>query len=118
MKIGSDFFIDGEKVRQNERYILWDNRILKNLTVSNTRLHKGMATNGHSHEGLEEVYIFTLGQGVMQVDKELIAVKAGDIVSIPAGSFHKVCAGADTALQFVAIFQAYNRDQLTPNPQA
>ena len=109
MKIGSNFYIEGDVVREGPPYRLKDNRTLKNLVVSSTYLMPGLSTRGHSHEGLEEVYIFTDGEGVIQVDKELYGVSAGSVVVIPAGAFHKVCASDGGHLGFLAIFQAYDR---------
>lgn len=118
MKIGTEFSIEGEIVKQDDRYTVLDNTFLKNLTVSMTSLARERSTTGHKHEGLEEVYIFTHGSGVMHIDAELIAVTEGDVVSVPAGAFHKVCAGSKGSLDFIAIFQKYDREKLTESKEA
>ena len=113
MKIASGFFIKGgEVVKADERYTVKDHTYLKNLTVSHTCLNPDRSTNGHKHEGLEEVYVFTVGHGTMFIDAEPISVGAGDVVSVPAGAFHKVSAGS-SGIQFIAIFQKYDREKLT-----
>lgn len=109
MKIGEHYRVFGERVRDADEYQLDDNRSLKNLVVSHTRLYKRKATRGHSHDGLEEVYIFTNGQGTIQIDKDLIPVQAGDLVAIPAGAFHRVVSSTTNELEFIAIFQSYER---------
>lgn len=110
MIVGKDYsLINAELMRSNDQYKLWDNKLLKNLTVSETRLNAGRSTNGHKHEGKEEVYIFTNGMGAILIDSQLLAVKAGDVISIPAGAFHKVVAGATQELWFLSIFEAYQR---------
>ena len=79
-----------------------------NLIVSKTILHEGKETGGHNHKGQEEVYIFTEGSGVMQIDDEKFLVTKGDIVLIPDGAFHKVYNTsnykANNPLIFVCVF--------------
>lgn len=113
MKIGTTSWLYGAKVvKEDERYMVRDDTFLKNLTVSSTQLNPNKQTTGHKHDGLEEVYIFTHGSGAMLIDAELIVVEQGDIVCVPAGAFHKVAAGY-SGLQFIAIFQKYDREKLT-----
>ncbi len=108
--------IDGMVIRDNETYIVEDNRFLKNMVVSKTTLHPGKDTSGHSHPGLEEVYFFKKGSGVMQLDEEFIDVSEGDIVLIPDGAFHKVYNSkhpegwSQHSLEFVCVFQSYERE--------
>lgn len=108
--------IDGVVIRNNETYIVEDNRFLKNMVLSKTTLHPGKDTSGHSHPGLEEVYFFKRGSGVMQLGEEFIEVSEGDIVLIPDGVFHKVYNSKfpDTwskkLLEFVCVFQSYERE--------
>ena len=81
---------DSKIIKQNETYTLIDNTNLNGLIVSKTVLHPGKATGGHNHSGQEEVYIFTKGEGRMVVGSKTYNVKAGDIVLIPDGDFHRV----------------------------
>jgi len=104
----------GEVKRDNEVYVVVDNTFLQNLTVSQTTLHPGQSTQGHSHDGLDEVYIFISGQGRMELDDALLEVKAGDMVLIPGGTFHRVHQGMDIPskdLIFTCIFQQYEREE-------
>ena len=77
-------------VKNDERYIVKDNTILKNLVLSSTALNAGKATSGHTHKGQEEIYFFIHGEGEMVVDKERFPVEKGDVVLIPDGAFHQV----------------------------
>lgn len=108
MKIGEAFNINGETIRDNNQYRLIDNRELKNLVVSQTHLYPSMSTNGHAHAGVEEVYVFTWGGGLMEVGDATIQVHTGSVVVIPDGLFHRVHAGL-SGLKFLAIFQKYER---------
>ena len=95
--------IGGEVIKDNETYILKDNKLLNNLVLSSTQLHPGQTTRGHKHEGQEEVYYFVKGAGTMWLDEKEISVKAGDVVLIEDGVHHKVSCGPD-GLYFVCVF--------------
>lgn len=113
----------GRRIKEDERYTVTDVNTLQNLTVSETVLYAGKGTSGHHHDGLEEVYIFTSGNGVMILGEpsELkdseedffkpheLSVAAGDTVCVPSGWFHKVINNGSENLVFTAIFQKYER---------
>ena len=102
--------IAGEIIRDTEVYQVIDNKFLNNLTLSKTILYPTQKTSGHGHEGLEEVYFFKTGTGIMKLDDAEFPVMAGDIVLIPAGAFHQVFNNmADEDLEFVCVFQSYTR---------
>lgn len=106
--------IEGEIIRDTNEYRVIDNNFLTNLTLSKTILYPLERTSGHSHEGLEEVYFFISGDGRMQLDHEntetMLSVRAGDIVLIPAGAYHRVYNDMlDEDLEFVCVFQRYER---------
>lgn len=95
--------IGGEVAKQDERYTVKDNTHLNNLVVSSTDLHAKMSTSGHSHAGQEEVYYFVKGSGKMELDDKTFTVKAGDVVLIEDGVFHRVHAGP-RGVYFVCVF--------------
>tara|TARA_R100000734_G_C3304317_1_gene94834 strand:- start:2 stop:331 length:330 start_codon:yes stop_codon:yes gene_type:complete len=97
--------IQGEVVKDNETYLLKDNKALNNLILSSTRLKPYRQTRGHSHEGKEEVYYFVEGEGVMLLGDETFHVKEGDVVLIPDGAFHQVDNPTDKDLYFVCVFE-------------
>ena len=99
--------IGGEIVKDNETYILKDNKTLKNLVLSSTKLYKGQSTRGHRHAGQEEVYFFVQGTGQMVVgdeDTEPFSVGPGDIILIPDGAFHRVINNGEMNLTFNCVF--------------
>lgn len=97
--------IGGEVIKDNETYVLKDNKLLKNLVVSSTFLRAGQSTRGHKHEGQEEVYYFVSGKGTMELDDETFKVEAGSVVLIEDGVFHRVHNTSDDgALYFVCVF--------------
>jgi oxalate decarboxylase/phosphoglucose isomerase-like protein (cupin superfamily) len=99
--------IGGEIVKDNETYLLKDNKTLKNLVLSSTKLYRGQQTRGHRHPGQEEVYFFVQGYGKMIVGEETdepFKVGAGDIVLIPDGAFHRVINDGEMHLLFNCVF--------------
>ena len=95
--------IGGEVVKEDDRYVVKDNKTLNNLVVSSTQLYAGKSTSGHSHKGQEEVYYFVQGSGRMELDEESISVRAGDVVLIEDCVFHRVHAGP-RGCYFVCVF--------------
>ena len=95
--------IGGEVVKDNETYLLKDNKLLNNLVLSSTDLKPNMSTRGHKHEGQEEVYYFVKGNGTMDIDDTTFNVAHGDVILIEDGVFHRVHAG-DTGCYFVCVF--------------
>ncbi len=97
--------IGGEVVKDNETYLLKDNKTLNNLVLSSTDLKPGQSTRGHSHAGQEEVYYFVSGVGEMEINDQKFNVQGGDVVLIPDGAFHRVHNGSKSnTLYFVCVF--------------
>ena len=92
--------------KKDERYAVLDNDELNILVPSITVLQPGKETNGHTHSDpqQEEVYVFTKGTGLMQIEDETFAVKPGDTIPVPANKFHKVYNTDIQPLIFSAIF--------------
>lgn len=109
MKIEGNFEVGGEIVKQDERYVVRDNKTLKNLVLSSTRLNSGKETTGHRHEGQEEVYMFIEGTGEMLLNENRFPVKAGDVVLIEDGVFHRVYNTSEQDLYFVCVFDGKRR---------
>ena len=95
--------IGGTIAKEDERYTVVDNTTLNGLVVSSTRLHKNQSTSGHSHAGQEEVYHFITGWGKMELDDETYDIRAGDMVLIPDGAYHRVHA-AGQGMYFICVF--------------
>ena len=95
-------------VKSSSRYEVYD-LSLENLVISMTVLHEDESTVGHSHNDAEEVYLFVEGNGEIQLDergKEDVA--SGDIIMIPAGTFHRVFNKGKGDLRFISVFEKYH----------
>lgn len=94
-------------IRDNEVYKVYDLPGLEDIETSLTELRPHKSTTGHSHDEVDEVYIFINGEGKMEVGKKTIKVKSGDIVPVKAGNFHRVHNQGKKTLSFWAIFEKY-----------
>lgn len=94
-------------IRDNEVYKVYDLPGLEDIETSLTELRPHKSTTGHSHDEVDEVYIFINGEGTMEVGKRTIKVKSGDIVPVKAGDFHQVHNQEKKILSFWAIFEKY-----------
>ena len=72
--------IGGTVIKDTDVYTLKDNAFGNNLVLSSTFLRANQFTNGHTHEGKEEVYFFVKGHGEMQIDGDRFKVEKGDVV--------------------------------------
>ncbi len=94
-------------IRDNEIYKVYDLSELEDLEISLTELHSNKSTKGHSHDEVDEVYVFIQGEGEMEIGEKIIKVKAGDMVPVKAGKFHRVHNKGKENLNFWAIFEKY-----------
>lgn len=67
-----------------------------------TRLEKGGTVIRHHHQVSEEIYIFTEGRCVMQVDGTPIHAAPGTVVAIHPGEHHEILPSAE-AVTFYAL---------------
>jgi mannose-6-phosphate isomerase-like protein (cupin superfamily) len=101
----SIYNVGGEVVKDNETYVLKDNKTLNNLVLSSTELKPNQSTRGHSHPGQEEVYYFISGTGSMELGEDKFNVQGGDVVLVPDGVFHRVHNHSiATPFYFVCVF--------------
>lgn len=103
--------VDG-MVRTNETYTVIDNLDLQKLVLSKVVLHTGKQTTGHSHSGVEEVYVFQHGEGKMLVGDALHDVRGGDIVTVEDGLFHRVINTGIADLVWVSVYNASDNETI------
>lgn len=97
--------IEGDVVKDDDTYLIKDNKTLNNLVLSSTDLKPGKSTRGHSHPGQEEIYYFVSGTGEMELGDQKFNVQGSDVVIVPDGAFHRVHNTAKhSTLYFVCVF--------------
>ena len=79
-------------------------------SLAEALLESGQATRRHYHARSEEIYLVTVGGGVLEVDGERADVRAGDAIVIPPGSWHELVAGADGVRLLCMCVPPYSHD--------
>jgi mannose-6-phosphate isomerase-like protein (cupin superfamily) len=59
-------------------------------SLAEATLEPDQATERHYHRATEEIYLVTKGSGLMEVDGETRAVRPGDAILIPPGTWHSL----------------------------
>ncbi|MDP3697232.1 MAG: cupin domain-containing protein [Candidatus Taylorbacteria bacterium] len=96
-------------IRDNDIYKVYDLPTLEHLQVSLTELNPQKSTIGHSHDNVDEVYVFIDGLGTMEIGNRTENVKGGDLVLVPRRDFHRVHNKGGNNLNFWTIFEKYER---------
>ena len=99
-------FRDARLAKRDERYIVCDKPLGKNLVLSITILHAGKQTSGHSHP-VGEVYFFVEGEGEIELNGKRMEVRSRDVVAIKPDEFHRVYNTSHKDLIFVCAFERY-----------
>lgn len=74
------------------------------LSVARARVEPGVTTRWHWLEDIEERYLILEGVGRVEVgNEEPRTVRAGDLVSIPAGCRQRITNTGDDDLLFLAL---------------
>lgn len=71
------------------------------LTCGHTTVYPTGSTTGHAHDGMEEIYFFISGEGIMVVGEDEFPVKAGDCLYVPPGEYHTTIQTGIMPLVFV-----------------
>ena len=76
--------------------------------IALTAFGKGEEVEAHSHQTMDEHYIFRFGEGVMTVDGVAYPCHAGNYVMVPCGASHSLRAVSD--MEFITIGVAYDKN--------
>jgi mannose-6-phosphate isomerase-like protein (cupin superfamily) len=95
---------EGDEIRRDVFMLLnpedsASGRLQSGITI----VYPGCRTKGHDHADREEVYFFTKGRGIMEVDGEKWEVKEGDTFYVYPGPFHTTHNPNDVPLEFFWI---------------
>ena len=73
-----------------DTYFLIDpkNSPSQKLKMGHTTIYATGKTTGHAHGDMEEVYFVVSGEGLMEIGKEKLPIKAGDAFYVPPGEYH------------------------------
>ena len=95
---------EGDRIRRDVFMLLNpEDSASGRIQVGITIVYPGCSTKGHAHPGVEEVYYFLRGRGVMGADGQEWDVKAGDAYYVCPGPFHTTRNPFDAPLEFFWI---------------
>jgi mannose-6-phosphate isomerase-like protein (cupin superfamily) len=83
---------------------------VRSVSLAEATLEAGTATVRHHHRVSEEIYYLVEGSGVMELDGEVAAVRAGDAILIPPGAWHQIRAGDAGPLRLLCACAPPYRD--------
>ena len=75
------------------------------VVMSTSERPPGEEVASHKHQ-CGEIFVVTGGRARFTVDGEVIIASVGDMVAVPAGSWHGFCSEGDEELRLVAAFDA------------
>ncbi len=83
-----------------------------NQSLAEATVPPGGQTQAHFHRTTEELYFFTAGRGRMQLGDEELDVGAGDCVTIPPGTEHKLwnASGAEPLVLLCCCAPPYSHE--------
>jgi len=79
------------------------------MTVGRCFINPGKANPRHFHTNCDEVLYVLRGNIEHTVDDDAFRMSAGDIVSIPSGSYHNARNVGDDVAEFVICFNTADR---------
>ena len=96
---------DGSEIRE---LLAHRNSQICHQSLAEARLPVNGSTQAHYHVRAEEIYFITAGEGRMQIEDEVRAVKTGDAIAIPPGSRHRLWnTGGETMTLLCCCAPAY-----------
>ncbi len=76
----------------------------ENVSIARARVPSGVTTTWHRLQDVEERYLITSGQGLVEIgDLQPASVSNGDVVLIPAGTRQRITNIGEVDLIFYAI---------------
>lgn len=73
-------------------------------------IQPGKQGDEHEHDGAEQVFYFTKGNGQMKLDGKHHDIKDGDAVHVPPGCMHQTINNSNDWLELLIITARLNKD--------
>ena len=86
------------------RQLVWERNSPDSLvTITRVTMEPGAASQRHSHQRSEQIWIIEQGEGVLLLAEKTETLRAGDIVRTPAGAVHGISNNATRPLVYLAV---------------
>lgn len=96
----------GESFTSEQLFIveMWNSPEDNNVSIARARVEPGVTTASHYLADVDERYVISSGNGIVEVSGLVpVEVSAGDVVIIPAGATQRISNVGDTDLTFYCI---------------
>jgi len=80
------------------------------LTLGRVVIRKGCSNPRHAHRNCEEVLYLLAGELDHTFDDQVIRMKPGDTLTVPAGVFHNATSVGDTDADMIVAYNSAHRD--------
>ncbi len=97
-------FRDSKIIKADDRYLMCEKMMGKNLTLSITFLHPEKHATSHSHP-VVEVDFFVEGEGEIELGGKRQHVRAKDVITIMPNQSHEICNTSRSDLIFVSVIE-------------
>lgn len=71
--------------------------------IAQTHLQAGSDVESHTHETMDEHFIFLYGKCKVKIDKEIFFCEGGQYLFVPAGIIHQIEVLTDTELITIGV---------------
>lgn len=80
-----------------------DNSSCKFMSIATILLDPGKSSTPHFHKEMEEIYYIIDGEGFIEIDEQITAIKSGHAILLPIGSKHKITNTGKNVMKFISV---------------
>ena len=109
----SSEYIEKENPSPGQRFrdeVLTESDLAKRLAGIFVILPAGEQVPYHYHAARESLVYILSGEGIEKVENETFAVKAGDVLFIPANEKHTIINTSDKDIRYLEFYSPIERD--------
>lgn len=96
-------FLAGDETLIQELFHPKNDALQLPYSIAHGTLGSGQSSLPHILEENKELYIFLEGEGVLHISDELVEVRAGDLVLVPAGAKQHLVNTGDQTMAFFCV---------------
>lgn len=97
------FNIGGKIIKDDEFCLVRENNELDDMTIYSYILYKNKSTKLFKYQKQDSVYIFVGGNGIFEMDKEVMYVAHNDMILVSQNTCHKIINNGDIHMRFLLL---------------
>lgn len=102
------FNIGGKIIKNNDFCLVRENNELDDIIIYSYLLYKTKSTKLFKFDLQDVIYIFVGGNGLFEIDKEVIYVAHNDLILVPHNSCHRIINNGDIHMRFLMLKEKKN----------